>query len=388
MNLLKNTLLVASLAIAFAAKPMDRMVAPGGSGNIYPTIISAIEAANSGDRIIIAPGVYPGTITITKSLSLLSNSPGQRYTINGSIALLHSAAQVTLTISSMRLNGGIYENMTNVTGSIRIIDSVITGDVSITGEAGITCQLHRDSLLSYVNLTHGVVTGCHLTCDNLPSGYGAYNMSAFLGVPASARLIGNVIGKGATATTGSMVNVTPNGRFEVRNNVFVTNTATHVGPLVLCQNSSLMTNDPCVFENNSMIHAGTGNPVFLRVNTTSNALNLSVRNNLFVGSSQPVSTASPSVEVAYNITTMSTAQVDQNTGAPAPGSPAINGGDPDALYTDLDLTRNDAGCYGGSFSRDNFDDPLTSSAAVLFLDAPRRTQAAYSMQLKAEGFDR
>lgn len=388
MNLLKNTLLLASLATAFSAKPMDRMVAPGGSGNIHPTIISAIDAANSGDRIIIAPGVYPGNITINKSLTLLSNSTGQRYTINGSITFLHSAAQVTLTISSMRLNGAIYENMTNVTGSIRIIDSVITGSVAILGESGITCHLHRDSLLSYVQLTHGVVTGCHLTCDDLPSGYGAYEMAGFFGVPASARLIGNVIGKGASATSGRMVLASPNGQFEIRNNLFVTNTASHTGPLVECPNTSLLTNEPNVFENNTMIHAGTGNPVFLRIDATSTALNLSVRNNLFVGSTQPVISASPSVQIAYNITSMSTAQVDQNTGAPVPGSPAINGGDPDALYTDLDLTRNDAGCYGGSFSRDNFDDPLTSSAAVLFLDAPRRTQAAYSMQLKAEGFDR
>ncbi len=81
-------------------------------------------------------------------------------------------------------------------------------------------------------------------------------------------------------------------------------------------------------------------------------------------------------------------QVNQSTGAPSTGSPAINAGDPDASFTDLDLSRNDAGCYGGSYSRDNFDDPMTAAATVLFLEAPRRTQAAWGMQLKADGFDR
>jgi hypothetical protein len=83
-----------------------------------------------------------------------------------------------------------------------------------------------------------------------------------------------------------------------------------------------------------------------------------------------------------------TAVINQGTGIPLAGSPAINAGDPDVIYADLDLSRNDAGCYGGSFSRDNFDDPVPTTAFIGFVNAPRRTQAALSVPISADAIDR
>ena len=74
MNLFKNTLLIAGLASAASAWSADLMVAPGGSGNIHPTISSAIAAANNGDRILIVLAVYSGNITINKNFMFFSNS--------------------------------------------------------------------------------------------------------------------------------------------------------------------------------------------------------------------------------------------------------------------------------------------------------------------------
>lgn len=387
MNLIKNTLFIAGLATVLTARSADLMVAPGGSGNIHPTISSAIAAANNGDRILIVPAVYSGNITINKNLTLLSNSANQRYTVSGNVLLSIPAGQTKLTISSMWLTGELTHNMNSVTGAIRMIDCVVAGQVSLGGLNDLTSYLHRDSLLSVVSLCNGVVTGCHLTGTNSPNGV-IFDMAVNV-VGGSLRFIGNVVGRGTTTTTGTRVWLDPRGPIEVRNNLFVTNTATYTSPFVYFENSNMgPTSTPCVFENNTMIHAGTGNPTFVQVVNTWPALLLSIRNNFFVGSVQPLLTSGTSTMVAYNVASLSLTQVNQTTGAPSPGSPAINAGDPDASFTDLDLSRNDAGCYGGSYSRDNFDDPMTTAATVLFLEAPRRTQAAWGMQLKADGFDR
>ena len=50
---------------------------------------------------------------------------------------------------------------------------------------------------------------------------------------------------------------------------------------------------------------------------------------------------------------------------PNTGSDAINGGSPDFSYYDINLTVNDAGAYGGSFTLDNFF-PQTGGARVYY----------------------
>jgi hypothetical protein len=66
---------------------------------------------------------------------------------------------------------------------------------------------------------------------------------------------------------------------------------------------------------------------------------------------------------------------------------AINGGDPSPMYLDLDLTRNDAGCYGGSYSISNFTTPETG-ARVLFMKAPRVVYSSSPIEISADGIDK
>jgi hypothetical protein len=78
---------------------------------------------------------------------------------------------------------------------------------------------------------------------------------------------------------------------------------------------------------------------------------------------------------------------DLATGQLTPGSPLIDAGDPDPRYLDLDLTRNDLGCYGGSNSRANFTTPM-GSAVVGFMQAPRVVAQGDAVNINAIGFDR
>ena len=70
-------------------------------------------------------------------------------------------------------------------------------------------------------------------------------------------------------------------------------------------------------------------------------------------------------------------------------SNTINGGNPDSAFVDLNLTRNDAGCYGGSFTLNNFF-PITNNdwARVILVTAPRRVLVNGTINVKAIGFDK
>jgi len=72
-----------------------------------------------------------------------------------------------------------------------------------------------------------------------------------------------------------------------------------------------------------------------------------------------------------------------------PSSNTINGGSTDSAYADIDLTRNDVGCYGGSFTLNNFF-PISNNdwARVILVTAPRRVLINGTIPVKAIGFDK
>ncbi|HMW97295.1 MAG TPA: hypothetical protein PJ983_08590, partial [Flavobacteriales bacterium] len=79
------------LLLATCTQAADLLVAPGGGGNMYPTISAAIAAAAPNDRILIAPQVFNEDVTINKALELVSNSSTGRYTVNRTVNLAATA---------------------------------------------------------------------------------------------------------------------------------------------------------------------------------------------------------------------------------------------------------------------------------------------------------
>jgi hypothetical protein len=78
--------------------------------------------------------------------------------------------------------------------------------------------------------------------------------------------------------------------------------------------------------------------------------------------------------------------MNSTTGNVTAGAP-VNGGNPDNAHTDLDLTRNDADCFGGSYSRENFTQ-TPGGAVTSFVIAPRRVLAGQTISISADGYDR
>ena len=64
------------------------------------------------------------------------------------------------------------------------------------------------------------------------------------------------------------------------------------------------------------------------------------------------------------------------------------GADPAVQYYDIDLTVGDAGCYGGSFTHDNFFPLSSGSSKVFFVDAPRGVFQGFNLDVKADGYDK
>jgi hypothetical protein len=131
---------------------------------------------------------------------------------------------------------------------------------------------------------------------------------------------------------------------------------------------------------------------------------IKIENNLFAGisaygiygSNAPLLSAShnhfntiysvPFSLLLDNGTNEVSAQTIDAEGMPTGVSSAINGGDPNASHQDLDNTINDAGCFGGSFSRANFL-AASSGARTAFVIAPRRVIVGQPIDIFTEGFD-
>ena len=372
------------------AQATDLLVAPCGGGNVHPTITSALQAANPGDRILIEPATYPGDHIITKSVTLLSNSPTERFVIDGALHVGLPAGPHTVVLCSMWLTGDLDDWFQDhaASGSLRVVDCVVEGRVICVNPEDLHYTLQRDSILSTVHLRNAAIIGCHLTGTHSQSDLGTlFQMFGGATGAGSLRMIGNVIGA-ASANAAARIHVDPRVPFEIRNNLFLAPQGTLTGPLVYVGTTSPMTNVTRVFENNTAYRTGGGAPVLLYVKDHPSQLIMSVRNNHIVGNWQAFDIEPSEVVPEYNVVTTSTSSLDPLTGQPTPGSTALNAGDPDASFLDLDLSRNDAGCYGGSYSRDNYDDPMPSSAVVLFMDVPRRTQTGQTLFIKADGFDR
>ncbi len=197
-------------------------------------------------------------------------------------------------------------------------------------------------------------------------------------------IVGNSIGSISTNYPGMHISNTV--AFHVENNFFADN-ASGFSAIRLVFNSNF-TQPASTVINNSFSKA-TPAPLFAVANVNGYYFNLVVKNNAYSGFSSGMVTNTPfwSNLIATHNIQGDYFWMNDSTGEPTQGSSFINGGDPDPRYLDLDLTTNDAGCYGGSNSRANFITPM-GSAVVGFMRAPRVVSQGDAVNISATGFDR
>lgn len=112
---MKKLLFLTLLSSSMNALAIDRFVDPNlSSGNgttLFTTIASAVTASVNGDRILIVSGTYnEPTLTLSKSLTLLSQTAGSTINYNGNIVI---AGFPGMKLEVLGFNLGIYSVSAN-----------------------------------------------------------------------------------------------------------------------------------------------------------------------------------------------------------------------------------------------------------------------------------
>ncbi|MBL7941335.1 MAG: hypothetical protein JNM00_01125 [Flavobacteriales bacterium] len=397
----------------------DRIVADGGQGGAYPTITDAVNAAVSGDRILIYPKVggamYSENVAISsKSLQLLSAEEGVMWKLNGNITFTSGSAGQELVVQLANI----------IAGDIQAGAAAPAGARSKVHVLG--CQINSGSVLfnsnqwdvnvagntfldGTVQFRYGKVVGNNI--NPYACGHGILCNSDGTATDDYIYIVGNKIvmptssGCSPYDWTGIYFNST--SQFAYITNNFIHERAIYQFGLRFEQSKS-STAKVNILQNNSILNESGSYNYSFRV-VAHNSVNEITNNTLVIAGAGFYgfysNTASINDHWGYNYTNVvaagnafanitndgtnlfnQTITMSNTTGEVTAGV-SIDGGSPDNAFLDLDLTRNDADCYGGSFSRANFTQTPTG-AMTTFMLAPRRVLSGGTISISAEGFDR
>lgn len=413
-----------SLASSFTATAADLVVGPGRT---YQTITDAVAAAVDGDRILVMnrTAIYAETPTITKSLTIMSATEGVLIRCSGNWTFSPATAGKTLTVMNMNLLNGSITTAANAPAGarsqVRILGCVISGQISFGSYSNFDVTAAADSILSSVDITFGRVMGnyisgsCTVTTDATATNDSVWVVGnrIFYGMPC--------INLNTTSQYVFCANnyVTHSGTSDYYGNnqakgILLTNSKTTGAGRNSIVNNTIINVSPNGYQTNAP--AGYAYGIHLQYPDN----NLSVCSNFIMVTSTTYNYSGYAISqtggsqyflAAYNIAkgvpNFSGAATNNlgnrggsNTtlnseGVPTAGSDVINGGMPEDEYLDTDLTRNDAGCYGGSYSLANFPrfgntvaNNQNLGGRVFFFAAPRTVQQGQSIKVRATGFDR
>lgn len=378
-----------SSTMAFAA---DLYVRNGGAGGAYSSVSAAITASSDGDRIIIQPktngAAYVENLTINKSLTFVSETNYNKYFIQGTITINPAAGRV-VTISN--LSSGDYSIYSLVasgptTGgrtTINLYNCYL--NKVITNQANTTTNISGSSVLGEISFSHGRVTA-----NKAQSIYANSTATDSSLATSDIEVYGN-------ATSFGVSHSQSNYNFKFYNNfcrgIFV---------------YAIKTGSNNEIINNSVYDPYGGDIAPFSINLNNgNTGNISIMNNAasFVVGATNVCISNnnnATVTASYNVftnpfVTQGTMTQSNNSGgvnmnfnetAFTVTGMNVNAGDPDVKYTDLDLTRNDAGHNGGSNSWINYW-PTDGGAKpqVNYLVTPR-TISGGTLNISGSGFSK
>lgn len=376
--------------MAFAA---DLYVRNGGAGGAYPTVSMAITAASDGDRIIIQPKAngeaYVENLIINKSLTFVSETNYAKYIIQGNVSI-NPATGRTVTISN--LSSGNYGSY-----NVEATFPIGTGRTFVNI---VNCDLHN-VLTDKVNFTTNI-SGCTIS-GNLKFSHGrcTANKAQSIAVVATqdSSPIGSDIEVYGNVSNTFISNSQANYNFKFNNNFC---TGIYVYNLKAGSSNEIINNT--VYNPTPVDIA----PFYVNLGTSTNAGNIAIMNNAasFVvgGTASCIQNKSNNVSItaSYNVFTNSFITEGNMTQNDNSGSMSLvfdtltyvvtgmnaNAGNPDIKYTDLDLTRNDAGNVGGSNSWSNYWPASNGNRPrVNYLSTPRSITSG-TFNINASGFSK
>ena len=410
----KLLLFVSMVCLSPVSHAADLIVEEFGTFPTYPNITDAVAAAGNGDRIIIKnrAGNIPWieNVTIGKSLQLLSYANDTFFVVQGIYTILDSAGREVSIIGMKNLSGDIKYSASasgTKTTTVNVMNChLLSGLVNFPNNAYIVNLVLSQLDDGYINLRFGSVIGNQITYSGSYAAVTVNTSGSFAN--DTIPVIGNKLELTATSANYVVYWTSTASIFIIRNNlirhrymgIFINGCAASPGKQNLIYSNTIQSmssgfsnygidiaNTPAgsiVEVMNNVIDANGGNYAGIYKDSGNNGqldVYYNHADNVF---SNPISSG---WTFAGNNTVNQpvTLQADGRLGS---GNAAIDGGNPDPVYSDLDLSAGDAGAYGGSFTLDNFFPQFAGSARVYLLINPFNVRVGSTLNIKAYSFDR
>ncbi len=379
-----------SSTMAFAA---DLYVRNGGAGGAYSTVSSAITAASDGDRIIIQPKTngtaYVENLTINKSLTFVSETNYNKYIIQGNI-IINPAAGRVVTISSLSSGstGSYTLESSGATSGGRMTINLLNCDLNnvYTHQVNTTTNISGCKVKQTILLSHGICTANKARVINIYSVAPDTNLAT-----SDIEVHGNVAESGIMNSQFNynfklhnnfcggfnIYNIKTGSSNEIINNTVYNMNPGDMAPFNISINGNV-TGNITIMNNAASFVVGQTNAC---IENNNNTVNVTATYNLFTNpfvtqGNMTQSNNSGSVNMNFDNTAYTVTGMN------------VNAGNPDVRHTDLDLTRNDAGHYGGSNSWANYwPTDNAGRPQINYLVTPR-TISSGTLSITGSGFSK
>ena len=386
---------------SFAA---DRIVLEGGVTPNYSSITSALVGIPANTRILVFPksggDAYIGNLTIPNvaGVQILSAVDGQRFVVQGDIS---TGTAGNAVISGAETSGKIY---LYGTGN-RVIGCKVYGYIQSMLYSSLN-YIDNDSVVNNgsIGMHRGRVSGCYVEGNITTDG-------SIAGLTDTTFIVGNhvrilnagIFSMGVNCQGSNQTVCVANNFIEISG----TNAGNGNGIRLFAIKSSASVRSACM--NNTIWDRSVTGFIVAGIAVDSASFSVDIENNVFLGNHlgtksfqfyYPSSDAGGGFRYNYsnislidNFTPDGSNNLNANisinplTGELLTGSDGVDGGNPGDAHRDIDLSRNDAGCYGGSFTRSNFTVAETG-VRVLFMTAPRTVFTNTPFMISADGVDK
>ncbi len=421
-NFIQTGLLAISLlSVSLNAKATDFIVDEAGT---YTTIQSAIDAASDGDRIFIKnrsnATPYLQNLTLNKAVSLYSNQNDVQFDMTGNITIAPVNGGTIIIQGMHNTSSAIALGTITQNTKIQFIDSKFDATSINVDHAKVIADFLGNTINTNtsVRLSFGDFIGNELLSTATSTGLLAYsNLYAADPNTQTARIVGNRIIYNSSTNSTYGIYYLGKGLPYIANNYIKYNASSNSGLYVSLTNVTL-TNKPVIIENNTIHNNNnnTGGGYVISFLALSTAQAFIIQNNILNGyngnvysinmtaatytntassinsnvSNSTIAIFDPSVIVASNFgnTINAPITIDNSATGAVSSTNAIDKGNPNSPY-DIDLTRNDRGCFGGPFSHNNFFPLHTGAAKVYYMQLSSYTlHQGDNLTINGEGLDR
>lgn len=390
-----------ALLLVTNAFAIDRIVQENGPAGTFPTISAAITAAVDGDRIIIYPKIgdnpYIENITIDKSLEIASAQDAVRYKIQGNVIITALNNRTVSIVGAQLVSGSISGASSGWRTNVNIMGCLLDG-----GDITFNNQYYTNIVSNILNngsitISHGKIIGNDMM-----------NEERLILINNSTSLTDDTMS--IIANKVSRILCTSNIFLNIYNNFIKRTSVNYSTNAHSIEYSFVSSQNKLNIINNTIITPYSDTPSNSRAKYMYLASPGIIKNNIIQASAVNTSLYAPNAAIvasgisssynyfmnnvvaysAFSATDvgLTTIPTNQNTGQLILPTLAQNGADPSFEFYDLDLTAGDAGCYGGSYTLDNYF-PITGSSRVYNIDMPFGiTTTGAPLNIKADGFDR